>query len=134
MRRILPRIAVLATAAAVVGWLAAPAQADPPVATTQSTSVACGAFNWMDGGTATGTIVECGSGYRAVWMETEDTAAAYICGTTGCTPANYATVGLKRCVNCNNGSAFTIDGNRGTVRCVSGTADASVTFAVNCAR
>jgi hypothetical protein len=133
MGRTLLRLGLLATIAGGVVWSARPAQADPPAASTTSTSVACGAFNWMDGG---GTMVECGSGFRAVFMETEATTTtpAYVCGTTGCTSANYSTVGLKRCVGCNNGSQFTIDGNRGTVKCVSGVADASVTFAVHCAQ
>lgn len=136
MKRLLARLSVLAVVAAAGVWLASPAQADPPAAGSTSTSVACGSFNNMDGGTVAGTEVTCGSGFRAVLLETEadTTTPAYICGGTGCTKANYATVGLKRCVGCNNGSQFSLDGLQGTVRCVSGVADASVTFAVHCAR
>lgn len=137
MRGTWARMTLGVAALAVGAWLAlsGEAQADPPVASSTSTSVSCGAFNvlFADGGPGA-TNVSCGSGYRAVYMETEATAAAYICGTDGCEGNNYTTVGLKRCVGCNNGSAFDLDGLQGTVKCVSGTADASVVFAVHCSR
>lgn len=123
-----------------------PANADPPVPTTFSTSVTCAPFNALPDGGA-GTLVTCGpGGYRAVYLETESTAPAYLCGGTGCRAtaqnvpdggplaANYTTVGLKRCVDCSNGSAWAEDSYQGQLRCISGTADAGVVFAVRCGR
>lgn len=111
------------------------AVADTPVSSTTSAAVVCKPYNLVtpDAGM---TIVECGTGYRAAYLETESTSPAYICGSNGAGTADggYARTCLKRCVGCNNGSAFAIDGNRGTLKCVSGTADAGVLFQVHCGR
>lgn len=146
MRDIIPRIvlACVCCVAALVAIVSGGDSADAQqVSDTTSTSVTCVPFNVsVDGGP---TIVECGSGFRAVYMETESATPAYVCGKSGgyawqrlgdggTRAGNYATVCLKRCVGCNNGSAFIGDLNRGAVKCVSGTADAGVVFAVQCGR
>lgn len=111
------------------------ASADPPVSNTTSAAVVCKPFNLVTADAGM-TIVECGSGYRAAYLETESAAAAYICGSNGGATADggYQRTCLKRCVGCSNGAAFAIDGNRGTLRCVSPTADAGVPFVVHCGR
>ena len=105
-----------------------------------STSVTCAPFNLLnpDAGSPL-TSVTCSNGFRAVTLETESTTPAYVCGQGG-TAANYTTVCRKRCVGCYNGSLVSDDaimrGSTGAVnyRCISGTADAGVVFAVTCAQ
>lgn len=121
--------------AVAIALSAPPVAADPPVANTTSAAVVCAPFNLVtqDAGMS---ILECGRGYRAIYAETEGTAPVYLCGTNGGATADggYTRTCLKRCVGCNNGSAFAIDGNRGTLKCVSGTADAGAVLTVHCGR
>lgn len=111
------------------------ASADPPVASTTSAAVVCAPFNLVtpDAGM---TILECGRGYRAIYAETEGATPIYLCGSNGAGTADggYTRTCLKRCVGCSNGSAFAVDGNRGTLKCVSGTADAGALLTVHCGR
>jgi len=113
------------------------ATADPSAAEVHSTSVTCKPFNLTDGG-ALLTRVTCGTGYRALEMETEDSTAAWICGR-GATTSNYSSVCRKRCVGCMNGAAVSDDANMVVagmynLTCISGTADAGVLFAVTCGK
>ncbi len=101
-----------------------------------STSVTCPPFNLYnpDAGSGVNGLLTCGAGYRAVRAESEVTTPYYACGKTGCTRANYATFGLKRCSTCTYGGAFNVDSDMGQARCISGTADAGVVLAVMCGK
>ncbi len=101
-----------------------------------STSVTCPPFNLYnpDAGSGVNGLLNCSTGYRAVRAESEVTTPYYACGVSGCTKANYATVGLKRCSTCTYGGAFNVDVNYGQARCISGTADAGVVVAVMCGK
>ena len=112
------------------------AEADPPLVNAFSASVTCPPFNLYnpDAGSGVNGLLACSDGYRAVRAETESASAIYYCGKTGCTVANYATYGMKRCTTCNGGPIFSADVNVGQVRCISGTADAGVAIAIMCGK
>jgi hypothetical protein len=144
MRSAASRAAVLAVTLATIlvvgltGQDDVRADAQGQVVETDSKAVTCPPFNLFnpDAGypNVANGLVECeqGKAYRGVRCETESTSAVYFGGRRGMTRANYTTAGFKRCVGCNNGSAYTVDANRGLTRCISGTADAGQVIACQC--
>ena len=63
--------------------------------------------------------------------------AKYFAWRSGTTKANHSTVGKKRCVGCNNGSAYQAEvqsGNNNLFCIASGSTDAGVVVSVECAR
>lgn len=137
-------LALLVSVAALVGALVRNAQADvtlltagvagaPPVNSTTSMAFTCVPFNLFNPDGGPNGVPTCSTGQQAIKIETESTTAVHLCGKTGCTQGNYATVGFKRCVGCNNGSVYEIAGNRYTTRCIASTADAGVDVVVMCA-
>lgn len=141
MTRLHAFIALSAIAAGL--WIALSGSADAASAgNTTSTTVTCPAFNvaFADGGSGA-QAVSCANGFEAVRMEMVGLDAgvtpagiSYICGTTGCQGNNFRMVGFARCATCPMGISYSFGGQRNTVKCVSGTADASTMFAVQCAR
>lgn len=142
MNRIRARIILgLVTLASGIALLssgcASEARADPPVRDLYSVAVVCPPFNLFnpDAGAGVNGRLICGEGYRAVRAESESANPIYFCGRTGCTRANHATVGQKRCTTCTYGGAFKVDAyQEAGERCISGTADAGVSIAVQCGK
>lgn len=125
MRARIIGIAAIA-AALIVAAAGVRTVAEATVSSLTSTSVVCPPPN-LDP-----ADVSCGTGYVSVRAETESATAVYF-GGSGLTGANRATVGLKRCTTCNNGTAFNPDVIRGQLKCTSdGASDAGVTVAVLC--
>ena len=128
---------VVALSVAAVGAIALPLTA------AWSTTVTCSPINNWNPDAGNG-LVKCGTGYSVVNVESESTQPVYFFHRGSLDAGNLVpkasitTVGLKRCVGCNNGSTYQaeVTGAQGSLFCVSGTGtnDAGTVLAVECGR
>lgn len=136
MRLFLAIVTACVCAIALLSVQAEDVAAGPPVSNTHSMSYTCPPFNLYnpDAGDGVNGVPVCGDGQQAVKFENETANAVHFCGKTGCTRANATSVGFKRSTAASAGNSYEIQGNRYTARCISGTADAGVVVAVQCAK
>jgi hypothetical protein len=113
----------------------------PPATHAANTSVNCPTANRWNPDAGTGLIAFPTSAglnkYATVNVESESTNSIHLNWREGTTQANYATVGRKRCVGCNNGAAYQAEVTEGMreLYCISdASTDAGVIVSVEIAR